>query len=336
MGEQLPTNSNNNADEIDLGQLFQMIKNAFSKVFEWVLRAFLYFKKNLVILIILGVVGVGIGYGLNQISESKQKTEIIVKPNFESKDYLYGVIEEIESKIKGEDFGFFKKLEINLEFLKGFKVEIEPVTQNVKSDLHEELKYLEYLGDLKEEGSIQQVIKNEVLGNSYVNYKISFYFKDVEKGHDAAKKIMSYINNNEYFKDLREIYVENAESRIKENDKLIQQIDILIDNYSKALGTKSNQSSGDGTVLLGGEEGLNIPSLLNLKNTLIQSNATNRISLKEMQETIKVLNFGQPHEVKKNFFGHSLVLIPSILIGLFFVWSFLKYLNTKAKHLTQG
>ncbi len=333
MGEQLPTNSNNNADEIDLGQLFQMIKNAFSKVFEWVLRVFLYFKKNLIILIILGVVGVGIGYGLNQISDSKQKTEIIVKPNFESKDYLYGVIDEIESKSKGKDYNFFKELGINLDSLKGFKVEIEPVTQNIKSNLQEELKYLEYLGDLKEDGSIKQVIKNEVLGNSYVNYKISFYYKDVDRGHAAASKVMNYINDNKYFKDLRDIYVENAKSRIKENDKLITQIDVLIENYSKALGTKSNQSSGDGTVLLGGEEGLNIPSLLNLKNTLIQSNATNRISLKEMQETIKILNFGQPHEVKKNFFGHSLVLIPSILIGVFFVWSVLKYLNAKAKEL---
>ncbi len=333
MGEQLPTNSNNNADEIDLGQLFQMIKNALGKVFEWVLRVFLYFKKNLLVLIILGVVGIVIGYGLNQISESKQKTEIIVKPNFESKDYLYGVIKEIQSKSNGRDNVFFAKLGINLDSLKGFKVEIEPVTQDVKSNLQEELKYLEYLGDLKEDGSIKQVIKNEVLGNSYVNYKISFYYKDVNRGHAAAGKIMNYINDNKYFKDLREIYVENAKSRIKENDKLIAQIDVLIENYSKALGTKSDRSSGDGTVLLGGEEGLNIPSLLNLKNTLIQSNAANKISLKEMQETIKVLNFGKPHVVSKSFFSRGLVLMPIAFIGLFFVGSFLKFLNNKAKML---
>ena len=57
----------NNSDEIDLGQLFQLIGRGFNAIFRWLLRVFLYFKKNLLILIGLVIVGLAIGYGLNKI-----------------------------------------------------------------------------------------------------------------------------------------------------------------------------------------------------------------------------------------------------------------------------
>ena len=335
MAEQQLPNDQNSSDEIDLGQLFKMIGNGLNKIGTWFLRVFLYFKKNILILAVLGIVGIGAGYGLGKILTRLKKTEIIVKPNFESKDYLYGVVQEIQSKIKGKDTAFFNELGIDLEAIHKFKVDIAPVQEsNAKSNLEEDLKYLEYLGDLKGESSIKQVIKNVVLASSYVNHKITFYYKEADLGQEAAKRIMEYINGNEYFKELKGIYLANAEERIEENKTLIEQIDVLIGNYSKALGNKSKQSTGDGMVMLGGEQGLNIPALLNLKNSMIQSTAANKLAIREQQSTIKVLNFGRPQEVERNFFTYGITLIPSILIGLFFVWSALKYLNKKARQLS--
>ncbi|RKR14782.1 hypothetical protein CLV91_0861 [Maribacter vaceletii] len=333
MEEKSPTN-NTSSDEIDLGQLFELIKKGFHKVFIGILRVFLYFKKNLLILVLLGVVGVGLGYGLKQISTITKKTEVIVKPNFESKDYLYGIVNELQSKIKGKDNEFYSSIGIDLEAIKGFKIEIEPVQEsnNKVVNLEESLKYLEYLGNLKDDNSIKQVVKNEVLASSYVNHKISFLYKDAKMGQDAAEKIISYINKNKYFQELKEIYLDNAESQIRENEALVKQIDLLVTNYTKALGSK-NGTSGDGMVLLGGEEGLDIPQLLNLKNKLIETTGTNKLEIKEQQETIKILNFGGPQQIKQAFFTKGLVLIPSILIFLFFVWSFIKYLNKKTKEL---
>ncbi|WP_298475045.1 hypothetical protein [uncultured Maribacter sp.] len=335
MADNLPKDTNTSSDEIDLGQLFELIRKGLNKIFISFLKVFLYFKMNILILIALAVIGVGIGYGLSQISEVTKKTEVIVKPNFESKDYLYGIVSELQSKIKGKDSIFYHSLGININEIKGFKIEILPVQEsNVKSDLEQSLKYLEYLGNLKDDNSIKEVIKNEVLASSYVNHKISFYYKDQELGQDAAKKIMAFINDNDYFKSLRDIYLQNSQSRIKENEALIQQIDVLIENYSKALGNKSHVTEkSDGTVLLGGEEGLNIPQLLNLKNNLIESIASNKLLKREYKETIKILNFGGPQLIKKEFFKEKLTLIPAMLIGLFFVWSALKFLNKRTKEL---
>jgi len=334
MADNLPENANNSSDEIDLGQLFQLLKKGLDYVFKGALRVFLYFKKNILILIGLCGIGACIGYGLNQISETTKKTEVIVKPNFESKDYLYGIVSELQSKIKGKDNGFYSNLEIGLEELKGFKIEIEPVQAKSNVDLEKSLKYLEYLGSLKDDNSIKEVIKNEVLESSYVNHKISFYYKNEKLGQAAAKKIMAYINDNDYFKELKEIYLFNSESQIKENEELINQIDLLIANYSKALGSKSsNKKNGERMVLLGGEEGLNIPQLLNLKNSLVESTADNKLLKREYKETIKILSFGGSQQIKKEFFTAKITLIPSILVSLFFIWSLLKFLNKKTKEL---
>ncbi|WP_299431016.1 hypothetical protein [uncultured Maribacter sp.] len=333
MADNLPKN-NTSSDEIDLGQLFELIKKGLDNIVRGLLRVYLYFKKNFLILVGLAIIGVTIGYGLNQISETTKKTEVIVKPNFESKDYLYGIVSELQSKIKGKDYDFYSNLEIELEQLKGFKIEIEPVQAKSNVDLEKSLKYLEYLGSLKDDNSIKEVIKNEVLESSYVNHKISFYYKNEELGQSAAKKIMTFINDNDYFKELKEIYLVNSESQIKENEALINQIDLLIANYSKALGSKANsKENGEGMVLLGGEEGLNIPQLLNLKNNLIENTATNKLLKREYKETIKILSFGGAQQIKKEFFTAKLTLIPTILIGLFFIWSLLKFLNKKTKEL---
>jgi hypothetical protein len=271
------------------------------------------------------------GFGLNQITEKTKKTEIIVKPNFESKDYLYGVVKEIDRKIEGQDHEFFRGIGFELDSVQGLKVEIGPMKQESSDiNLEEQLKFLEYVGDLKNDGAIKQVIKNEILSISYVNHRITVFYKDAEWGQDAAHKIMEYIKANPHFKELREIYIANTEQRIKENDLLIKQVDALLENYTKALGTKS-ESGGDGTVMLGVEQGLNIPSLFSQKNSLIQNNASSKVALRELQQTIKVFNFGQPREVEKSFFGHNIILIPTLLIVGFFFWSLLAFLNKQVK-----
>ncbi|MEL6306400.1 MAG: hypothetical protein AAFQ20_16680 [Bacteroidota bacterium] len=65
MAEQQQNQSN---DEIDLGQLFQLIGKGFNRLGVGFLRLFLYLKKRALILSGLVILGVAMGYGLNQIT----------------------------------------------------------------------------------------------------------------------------------------------------------------------------------------------------------------------------------------------------------------------------
>ena len=111
--QQTPKETTSN-DEIDLGQLFNMIGNGLNKLFNWFLGVFIYFKKNFFILLALVIVGGLIAFGLNQISVKKLKTEDKLKKNLESKSYLYDVVNEIKSKIKSNDTTFYRVIGIKL------------------------------------------------------------------------------------------------------------------------------------------------------------------------------------------------------------------------------
>ena len=319
----------NTSEEIDLGALFQLAKKGFDKAFRLILRIFIYLKKNVWILTGLGVLGLLIGFGLKQIVSAKIKTEIIVRPNIESKDYLYDVVAEIQANIKAENTTFFEPLGINIEELKGFEVEVESLGDK-NSKLEDELKYLELLKGLDISGTVSDVVRSEILSRNSLNHKISFFYKDETEGYNSAQILMNYINSNPYFNDLIAVYLKNAQNRIQENKALIAQLDELIMQYSANLAAAESKE-GDNRIILENEEQLNVRELFDLKNNLIQDIEAKNVELKTRENAIKVINFGKPQEVKKSFFGDMLILPPLIFLGGYFLFSIFKYLDRKAK-----
>ncbi len=323
--------NNNNSDEIDLGQLFQMIGRGFNKIGIAFLRVFLYLKKNALILGILAIIGVGLGYGLNQISRNKLKIEVIVKPNLESKNYLYDVVAEIESNIRAKDSVFFKNIGIDVTNLREFKITIEPIEDGKKGE--GDLEYLELLEKFQANEEFLDLIKSELSAKTTLNHRITFLFKNPPEGKLFAQKVMEYINSNGYFKELVFTSNQNALERIERNETFIKQIDELISIYSKSFNTQSNQGI-DERIVLDNTEKLNVTGLFSLKNQLIQSTERKRIEIKEQRDAINIVNFGNTQQVKKVFFAKGTVLMPLCLVGLFFVISIVKSLNKKASELS--
>lgn len=321
----------NTSDEIDLGQLFQMIGRGFNKLGTFFLRVFLYLKKNILILIGLAVLGVLIGYGLKMISTEKMQLDVIVRPNLESKDYLYDVVAEIESNLKSQNETLFKELGVSEEEIKGFEISIEPVNKDAEKAAEKELEYLEILQKFQDTELISDVLREELLKNTELNHRITFRYKNPE-GKAIAEKLIEYINSNSYFKDLLAVHTENAIARIKQNEVLIAQIDTIIQGYSNNLG-RSGNAHETGTLVLQNEEKLNVGGLLGLKSNLIKDIEDRRTELKQMTNPVNIINFGKPHQRSKAFFGKKIILIPIILLSLFFLFSFLRYLNRKAAEL---
>ncbi|MDV7137594.1 hypothetical protein R3X28_01835 [Maribacter sp. TH_r10] len=334
MAENNTPNNTNSSDEIDLGQLFQLIGKGFNSVFRSFLRVFLYLKKNALILLGLIVLGIAIGFGLNQILSKKMKTEVIVKPNLDSRNYLYEVVDEIQSNIKAKDTLFFMDLGIDIENLDGFEVTVESLGDTRKNN-EQGTEYLELLKGF--EGSseaISDIVRAEILSKStLINHKITFYFKDPILGQEYAKKLMAYINSNEYFRELINVYIGNAQERIKQNTNLVEQIDGLITSYGDKLASKDNNSVAQGTISFDTEEKIDLKGLFDLKNGLIRDIESKKVELKNMTEAVRVINFGKPQQVQKPLFGKNIILIPFILIGLFFLISFIRFLNKKVGEL---
>lgn len=328
MAENNIPNNSNSSDEIDLGQLFQMIGNVINRIFRSFLRLFLYLKKHALILLGLVILGGAIGFGLNQIISKKLKTEVIVKPQMESKNYLYDVIDEIQANIKAKDTAFFTNIGVDVFDFAGLEISIAPVTENRESS-ESEIKYLELLQSFENTEAIADIVRAELQNKSSFNHRITFYYKDADLGQQFAKAVMAYINTNEYFDDLIAVYRENATSRIKENTQLLKQVDEIITGYTAKMAEKDGMVGND-RIVLDNQETVNITGLFSLKNSLIQDIESKNLELEQRTDPIKIINFGKPQQVQKAFFGKKIVLIPLVFVGFFFLFSILKYLNKKS------
>lgn len=330
MEEKNSSNPSKNSDEIDLGQLFQLIGNGFNKLFKVFLRLFLYLKRNVLILIGLIIVGAGIGYGLNQIVSKKFKTEVIVKPQMDSKNYLYDVIDEIQANIKSKNTAFFESIGIENIDYSGLDIAISRVTGDSNSD--SDKQYLELLQSFDDTDAIADIVRAELQNKSSYNHRITFFYKDAGLGEDFAKKVMRYINDNTYFKGLLVIYRSNANSRIEQNMRLLNQVDEIIANYSNKI-KRTDNSLGNDRIILDNQETVDITGLFDLKNSLIEDIEAKKIELEQRTEAVKIINFGKTQQITKSFFGKNIVIIPLLLVGLFFLLSILKYLNRKSKEI---
>lgn len=329
-----PSKNGNPTEEIDLGQLFTMIGKGFNNLFKWLLRVFMYLKKNMIILGTLVLVGAIIGYALKFVSGEEQKLDVIVTPNLGTKNYLYDVIAEIQSDIRAKDTVFFASLEMDVAKMEGFKIEISQIKAQSGSNLENEMNFLELLKDFENSEAISDILRSELQDKTTKDQRITFYFKDSEKGEAYAHKIIDYINSNSYYTDLLKVYTENAQNRIQRNDSLIAQIDVLINNYTQKM--LKEQATSEGRLVLENQEPLNIPSLFELKNELIQDTESKKLELERRQEAITVVNFGQLHKVQKPLFQKNIAIIPIIFVGLFFLFSFIRYLNRKSKEMQIG
>jgi hypothetical protein len=328
--QQTPKETTSN-DEIDLGQLFNMIGKGFTNLFNSFLRFFLYIKRNIIKFAILTVVGLLLGYGLNQIIVKKQKIEVIVKPNLESKNYLYDVVDEIGSNIKAKDTVFFSKLGIDVRRLKGFNIEIQPIEKESVKNTDEDIKYLELLEKFRNDPLIADVVRTEIFNKSILNHRITFTFKNSEIGIDYARKLVAYINSNDYYTGLVKITTENAEKRIEQNQNLVQQIDELIANYSVKMVQDSEKT--EGRIFLDNEGQLDITGILNLKNRLIRDSELKKLEIQGQKEAISIINFGRAQLDQKSFFNKSIIFTSFILIGLFILIDIIKYLNKRANKM---
>jgi hypothetical protein len=274
------------------------------------------------------IVGALIGFGLNQLTSQKLKTEVIVKPNLESKNYLYDVVAEIQANIKAKDTVFFREMGIDVVALKGFDIEVAPVSGGNKKDLEMEMKYLEVLQSFENSGAISDIVRAEILDKSSLDQRITFYYVDANIGQEYSKKFMDYINSNQYYNEIVKTYTENARNRIRQNDSLAHQIDDLIANYSKKM-LKEEQVT-EGRLILDNEQQLNIPGLFNLKNEIIRDTESKKLELERRKDAITIINFGKTQKIIKPLFKKNIVLFPLLFIGIFFLVSFIKFLNRKA------
>ena len=88
------------SEEVDLGQLFKLIGNAFNRFFRFIASIFIgifhviilfliFLQKHFIKFAVIGIIGLATGIYIDLIKETKYISTMVVEPNFNSVQQLY-------------------------------------------------------------------------------------------------------------------------------------------------------------------------------------------------------------------------------------------------------
>ena len=299
-----PNNVSDN-QEIDLSQISKKIGQGFQNIGALIFNCIQFFFKNAIIIVLLFIVGIGLGYLLDD-GQKSYNHEIIVIPNFGSTDHLYGKIELINSKIKEGDTVYLKDL--GLKYPKNIsKIEIEPIIDpyNFVRDREQNFELLKLMA---EDGSMDKVLKDKVTSRNYTFHRIFFSTKGKASTANTIAPLLASFNENEYFKVIQKKVIENVESKIQSNEQTLAQINEILKTFSDEASKSSKSSS-----LVYYNENTQLNEVLTTKYNLTSEQGTRRIELVNYENVIKdvsvITNIEKPSSSK--------LLFPVLLIFLF-------------------
>lgn len=317
---------NNDNQEVDLSQISKKIGNFFENISTSIFRGFLFFRRNIIWVGILFLIGAGLGYYLDKTTKIYDN-EIIVTPNFGSVDYIYAKVELINSKIEDNDTLFLKDV-IGIKNPRKLKrIAITPIT-DVYKFIENKSQNFELIKLLAEDGDVKKIVNESLTSKNYPYHMISFSTADQTSDQKTVEPILNFLNDSDYFKKIQKEYVDNIKIKMVQNDSIISQINGFLDAF------KSNvNGSQKSDKLVYYNENSQLNDVIKTKDLLVYEQGTHRLELVNFDKIIKDSSITLNVRNKKAVNGKMKLVLPLLLIFLFVLAGYFKsyYKNQMAK-----
>lgn len=307
-----------NDQEIDLSVISDKIAQSYQNLLKWIFNCIQFLIKNIFYLILLLSLGLIIGYFMDK----KNKTfdhEIYVNPNFGSIDLLYSKINLLQSKIREKDTVFFQSIGIkkaqSISLIKvepiidvyGFVNQSSSSVSNAQNTQNFELLKL-----LSESSDINKIIKADLTGRNYSTHLIKIKTKEVIAKESVIEPIMSFLNNEKYFTEVKDAYATNIKYTMLKNEEVIIQIDTLLAELNSKI--KDRQTNNK---LIYYNENSQVNEVLATKNSLISEQGRLKLLLITNSEIVRVNSSVLNVINAKSFFLKMKFILPVFFIFIF-------------------
>ena len=259
------TNTPQPSEEVDLGQLFKMIGNAFQRLFQFIGSIFnklflafvwlvFFIKKRAVVLLIVAVAGLALGLIFDKTSPPTYKSSITVKQNYATGENLYGSIDYYNSLLKDGDYevlgrvlGLEKK--VSEEIL---EIEIEPIiTDNDRVVMFD--KYISGLDSLAASKVEYDVFVKNIKDYKHQLQQISIKSKTRANFKNVFDNVIGDINTNTFFvneqaKDLAELNQQKValEQSLAQSDSLQRTYKRVLEQQMESKSTSETSITFEG------------------------------------------------------------------------------------------
>lgn len=257
MSEKTPPKNNASSEEVDLGQLFKLIGDAFNKLFRFIgniFKGIFYFLLGILIFIkthfikfaIAGLVGIIIGGILDYRKEPKYLSTMVVEPNFNSVQQLYNNVHFYNELAQSKDsVALSEALNISVDDAASIK------KMEVRSFSDENQKVMLFDKFVRE---LDTTTRKAIDFNAYLEnfntydarfHEISLISTESRVASKTQNAIVSSIGNNRYFKLQKQISDENISLQDSIYKKQLREVDSLQKLYKQVmLKTAENPNSG--------------------------------------------------------------------------------------------
>lgn len=307
--------------EIDLSQISKSIGRFFDDLGYKCFQVIQFVKKNIVIIGVLTALGFVLGYLMDRNSKT-YKSEIIVKPNFESGDYLYDKIDLIKAKISDGDTIFLRDT-VGISMPKKFlNIEIEPINDIYKFVENKESNF-EMIKLMAENSDLKKIMEDLTTSKNFMYHKISLVSKTPVTEENLTSPILKYLEDSEYLNKKKIEYLNNAKVKMSENDSMIKQINNLLDSFTSA--GKSNSSS----VYI--NQNTQINDIIKSKESFINENGYLRIEILNYDKIIKKVSSNLSKKNTSFLDNNNKIILPILFVLLFCFFQIIRKLYKKQK-----
>ncbi|PKQ45763.1 hypothetical protein [Confluentibacter flavum] len=278
------------SEEVDLGQLFKLIGNAFDRFFKFVGSIFkgifgviilflLFLQKNFIKFVIVGALGLAIGFYLDSTKQTTYISTMIVEPNFNSVQQLYNNINFYNELADAEDSTALADVlqitEKQAGTIKEFKVD------SYSDENQKILLFDRFVRSL--DTTTQKAIDMESYLKNFNSFDARFHTVSVIATDNSIAKqiqpiIVNSISSNDYFNLQKYISDVNIQLQDSLYNKQFKEIDSLQLLYKKVM-LKEAERPMQGTAINLGENGSNdnkelalINKMDELKSSLVELN----------------------------------------------------------------
>lgn len=306
-----------NNDEIDLIQLFAIIKNGFKSFLRLIIAIITFYKKKAILFLTLIILGVGVGFFIDKYQDRDDDylQEIIIEPKYNSTKFIYDFVQELEYNL--DDEGFLKKLSIDPVAIKNLKkIYIIPVVKgtDVLDNLQERYRNKDFFKDIMEAYD-EDKIEEEKFRDFYKHHKLILFFKNGNKDNDKiSKSILDYIKSNHYFKEIASLTLQQTKVSLEQNKETL----IFVNEYLKNLSQDPPKSETGVVVMQNNNDTpvMTVASLLRQKESIIEMINDQEQTLALDKEVFTIVDYRDLISIRKGLVKRKIFFIPFLLIGL--------------------
>lgn len=259
MSKDLPQQPN--SEEVDLGQLFKLIGNAFNRFFRFIGKIFyglflafvwlvFFFKKHAIIIGIAAILGFGYGYANQKLSEPIYKASVVVKQNYGTGENLFSLINRYNDLISERDsVTLGQSLQISPQEANSI---VEFNLETVLDDNQKLRLYNNYIKEIDSTIAVDFDFEQYLKSTNEYDFRIQRITVKSKSKNIFEKiliKVVENVESSEYFineqkKDLAELF--RREDIIKES---LKESDSLQKVYQEVLEKSAERVAGSQTTV---------------------------------------------------------------------------------------